>query len=59
MNQRRDFYLVKKLTIPDNLATGKYALRMSVTDRLANKLGVARMTVEIVPPDNSAAFFGK
>ncbi len=58
-NQRHDFYLVKKITLPDTLAIGQYTLHMDVTDRLANMLGVAKMTVEIVPSDNSAAFFGK
>jgi len=48
MNQRRDFYLVKKLTIPDNLATGKYLLRMSVTDRNTNKIAMVNLSIEIV-----------
>ncbi len=47
MNQRRDFYLVKKLTIPDTLAAGKYTLRMSVTDRTTNKIAMINMPVEI------------
>ena len=46
-NQRRDFYLVKKLTIPDNLAVGKYALRMSVTDLNTNKIAVVSLPIEI------------
>jgi len=46
-NQRRDFYLVKKLTIPDTLAVGKYTLRMSVTDKLSNKIAVVAMPIEI------------
>lgn len=49
-NQRRDFYLVKKLTIPDNLAIGKYTLRMSVTDKLSNKVSMISMPIEIVAP---------
>jgi hypothetical protein len=48
MNQRHDFYLVKKLTIPETLAAGKYTLRMSVTDRNTNKISVVSMPVEIV-----------
>ncbi|MCL2641628.1 MAG: hypothetical protein FWD53_12335 [Phycisphaerales bacterium] len=48
MNQRRDFYLVKKITIPDNLAVGKYALRMSVTDLNTNKIAVVNLPIEIV-----------
>jgi len=47
MNQRRDFYLVKKITIPDNLAVGKYALRMSVTDLNTNKIAVVNLPIEI------------
>jgi hypothetical protein len=47
-NYRKDFYLVKKLTIPDNLAIGKYALRMSVTDKNTNKIAVVTLPIEIV-----------
>jgi hypothetical protein len=47
-NLRKDFYLVKKLTIPDNLAVGKYALRMSVTDKNTNKIAVVTLPIEIV-----------
>jgi hypothetical protein len=47
LNQRRDFYLVKKLTIPETLAAGKYILRMSVTDRNNNKIAVVSMPIEI------------
>lgn len=48
MNQRRDFYLVKKLTLPENLAIGKYTLKMSVTDKLAKKRAEVTMPIEIV-----------
>jgi hypothetical protein len=47
LNQRRDFYLVKKLTIPETLAAGKYTLRMSVTDRTTNKIAVVSLPIEI------------
>ncbi len=47
MNQRHDFYMVKKLTIPDNLAAGKYTLRMSVTDKNANKRSLVSLPIEI------------
>ena len=47
MNQRRDFYLVKKLTIPENLAAGKYTLRMNVVDKNANKRQMVSMPIEI------------
>ena len=47
MNQRHDFYLVKKLTIPENLAAGKYTLRMSVTDRNNGKIAMVSLPVEI------------
>ena len=52
MNQRHDFYLVKKLTIPENLAAGKYTLRMSVTDRATNKISMVSIPLEIVPKSN-------
>ena len=58
-NQRHDFYLVKKITLPDTLPVGKYTLRMNVTDRLANKIAILTMPLEIIPGDDSAAFFGK
>jgi hypothetical protein len=48
MNQRKDFYLVKKLTLPENLAIGKYTLKMSVTDKLAKKRAEVTMPIEIV-----------
>jgi len=47
LNQRHDFYLVKKLTIPDTLAVGKYILRMNVTDRTNNKIAIVNMPIEI------------
>lgn len=48
MNQRRDFYLVKKLTIPENLAAGKYTLRMTVTDRNTNRISMVSLPIEIL-----------
>ena len=48
MNQRHDFYLVKKLTIPENLAAGKYTLRMSVTDKNTNKISMVSLPIELV-----------
>jgi len=48
LNQRHDFYLVKKLTIPENLAAGKYTLRMSVTDKTSNKVSMMNIPVEII-----------
>jgi hypothetical protein len=47
-NQRRDFYLVKMLTLPETLAIGKYTLRMSVVDKQTNKIQSISMPVEIV-----------
>lgn len=47
MNQRHDFYLVKKLTIPETLAAGRYTLRMSVTDRATKKVKIIEMPIEI------------
>ena len=48
LNQRRDFYLVKKLTIPENLAAGKYTLIMSVTDKNSSKHSTVNLPIEIV-----------
>jgi hypothetical protein len=47
-NQRHDFYLVKKLTLPETLAAGKYILRMTVTDKTRNKTAVINRPIEIV-----------
>ena len=47
-NQRHDFYLVKKLTLPETLAAGKYTLRMTVTDKTKNKTSVINRPLEIV-----------
>lgn len=58
-NQRHDFYLVKKLTIPDSLAVGKYTLRMSVTDKISNKIALLALPVEIVGTAASGVAAGK
>lgn len=46
-NLRHDFYLVKKMTLPETLAVGKYTLRMSVTDKISNKISMISMPIEI------------
>ena len=48
LNQRHDFYLVKKITLPDTLPVGKYTLRLSVTDRTTNKLAMTNLPIEII-----------
>ncbi len=47
LNQRHDFYLVKKLTIPENLAAGKYTLIMNVTDKVGDKKNIVTLPIEI------------
>ena len=47
LNQRHDFYLVKKLTIPENLAAGKYSLVMNVTDKVSGKNNIVTLPIEI------------
>jgi hypothetical protein len=47
LNQRKDFYMVKKLTLPETLAAGHYILRMSVTDRTSDKRAMVKLPVEI------------
>jgi hypothetical protein len=47
LNQRRDFYLVKKLTIPENLAAGTYSLVMNVTDKISGKKNIVTLPIEI------------
>ena len=53
LNQRHDFYLVKKVTIPATLAVGRYTLRMSVKDVLSDRICEVTMPVEIVPGDDN------
>jgi hypothetical protein len=48
LNQRHDFYLVKKLTLPETLAAGKYTLRMDVTDAATGKRAVQSMEIQVV-----------
>ena len=48
LNQRRDFYLVKKLTLPETLAAGKYTLRMDVTDAITGKRAIQSMDIQLV-----------
>jgi hypothetical protein len=45
LNQRRDFYVAKRITLPENLAAGKYVLRITVTDTLANRVAQADVPI--------------
>jgi hypothetical protein len=47
-NQRRDFFLARRLRLPANLPPGEYVVRVSVTDRVAGKVGesITRFSVK-------------
>ena len=45
-NRRRDFFLADRLTLPATLPVGRYLLKVTVVDQLANR--VAEKTVPIV-----------
>jgi hypothetical protein len=49
-NRRRDFFLADRLTIPASLPVGKYILKVTVVDELANH--VAERTVPILVAPN-------
>ena len=45
-NRRRDFFLADRMTLPANLPVGKYVLKVTVIDQLANR--VAEKTVPVL-----------
>jgi hypothetical protein len=49
-NRRRDFFLADRMTIPANLPVGKYVLKVTVIDQLANL--VAEKTVPVLVGPN-------
>ena len=48
-NRRRDFFLADRLTIPANLPVGKYVLKVTVIDQLANLVAEKSVPVLIGP----------
>ncbi|MCG3179926.1 MAG: hypothetical protein BIFFINMI_02276 [Phycisphaerae bacterium] len=48
LNRRRDFFIARRVRLPANLAAGQYVVRVSVTDKPANKVGesIARFQVK-------------
>jgi len=45
---RRDFFLVKLITIPSSLPIGRYLLKVTVEDELAHRVAEASLQVIIV-----------
>jgi hypothetical protein len=46
-SRRRDFHLQLGLTLPDNIAAGRYQLQLLVKDRQSDKIGNAKASFEI------------
>ena len=48
-NRRRDFFLADRMTLPANLPVGKYVLKVTVVDQLANLVAEKTVPVVIAP----------
>jgi hypothetical protein len=48
-NRRRDFFLADRMTIPANLPVGKYVLKVTVIDQLANLVAEKSVPVLVGP----------
>jgi len=48
-NRRRDFFLADRMTIPANLPVGKYVLKVTVIDQLANLVAEKTVPVFVAP----------
>jgi len=48
-NRRRDFFLADRLTIPASLPVGKYILKVTVVDELANHVAERTVPIMIAP----------
>ena len=46
-NRRRDFFLADRLTIPASLPAGRYVLKVTVVDDLANRVAESTIPVTI------------
>jgi hypothetical protein len=46
-SRRRDFHMQLGLTLPDNIAAGRYQLQLLVKDRQSDKIGNAKASFEI------------
>ncbi len=51
---RRDFFVPKVLSIPGNLPAGGYVLKVTIRDRLANRVAEANLPFEIAAGASSA-----
>ena len=48
-NRRRDFFLADRMTLPANLPVGKYVLKVTVIDQLANRVAEKTVPVLVAP----------
>ena len=48
-NKRRDFFLADRMTIPANLPVGKYVLKVTVIDQIANLVAEKTVPVLVAP----------
>lgn len=47
-NRRRDFFVVKLVTLPDNLVIGRYLLKVTIIDQQANRVAEASLPLQVV-----------
>jgi hypothetical protein len=50
-NRRHDFFLHDKITLPSDLSIGRYILKETIVDRIANRIAEKTVPVEIVAKD--------
>jgi hypothetical protein len=47
LNQRRDFFLARRMRMPAEMTTGQYVLRVSVEDKVAGKVGESMLRFQV------------
>jgi hypothetical protein len=52
--RRNDFFIPQLVTIPEDLSSGEYVLKVSIEDRIAHKAAENSVTIRIEPPQTVA-----
>jgi hypothetical protein len=47
-NRRRDFFVVKRVSLPDNLVVGRYLLKATIVDQQSNRVAESSVPVQFV-----------
>jgi hypothetical protein len=47
-NRRRDFFVVKLVSLPDNLVIGRYLLKVTIIDQQANRVAEASLPLQVI-----------